>query len=257
MYRPGKLASFLTFLRYDVRAYVRGNTWSTILAPRSNKHHHHAHAIVFPRSISSTLQLAHHQHEAEDEDDDEDEDVLLISDWDENVEGVDMLDDCDVLDVSSLTRNVTDTDQHTNANRDPERQTHSHTAVGGQPTNDPGGRGDGIETEVEDVDEDVDALLVGDYDPDMEEEAGLADMVTSPVTDPRPRRDSGSPEVRGSYILVHPKLTMGMGWTFVGLSPMILVLICLSCSAGQEGIQYIPRRRALETKDGHEQKKYS
>eukprot|EP00903_Cladosiphon_okamuranus_P008500 g8166.t1 len=125
--------------------------------------------------------------------DDEDEDVLLISDWDENVDGVDVLDDCDVLDVSSHTQNATD--QKTTGDRDPEHQTHTRTAVEWHPIHDPRVTGGSVETEIQDIDEDVDVLLVGDYDPDMEEGPGLADVVPSPAGS-FPRRDSGSPEVQ-------------------------------------------------------------
>lgn len=140
---------------------------------------HHRALILF-------YLFAHDQNqaEAEAEDDDDDEDVLLVSDWDENVEGVDVLDECDVADGSRRTDH--NHDHQISANR--EQTGRGRHTVEAQPRKDPGGS---IETEDEE-----DVLLVGDYDPDTEEEAGLVEIL-SPVTSPR--RATGSPEVRQTF----------------------------------------------------------
>lgn len=114
-----------------------------------------------------------HHKQAEAEADDDDEDVLLVSDWDENVEGANVLDHCEVADGSSCT------DHWIKANLEPGRQ-----PQGGHRRNDPGGSAES---------EDEDVLLVGDYDPDLEERTGLAEM-SSPVS-ASSRRASGLPEV--------------------------------------------------------------
>lgn len=120
------------------------------------------------RSPFTYLQFVHDQHHQqpqegeEAEDGDEDDDVLLVSDWDDNLDGLDALGDFDVLDGS----------RHTEPGR------HRHAAEGrrGYQENDSAGSEN---TE----DEDVDVLLVGDYNPveEEEEQAGLAGM-PSPMT---------------------------------------------------------------------------
>lgn len=104
---------------------------------------------------------------------------MLVSDWDENVEGTDALGDCEVIDGSRRT------DMHhlNETKREPGRHT-----VERQSENNLGGNAEN---------EDEDILLVGDYDANMEEEAGLERMA-SPVTSP-----PGSPEVRHSHLQGH------------------------------------------------------